>query len=247
MQPVSVNRFRPSTWEFAATSVYWDAHYQAGLFFLSYAIGVWDSTPRAEQRPHLLPALRDVRARFAIHSRTTFQPCLSRNHESSFSHFSFWFPARLTSRNVSRSRVTSTSVGNPVHRYVSVARRLPQTTSFFTLLCSVIYGSGLSASSAYVGSSRRARNIFFLPVGPAQEHNSDRASLSPGAAGGGHKDARFPQQGQIVTGRFGFSHEKTVRGNRDGEGTLPHAYPPVFVGGHRRQRRGSFWEGVCEA
>ncbi|CAM9392905.1 unnamed protein product, partial [Ectocarpus sp. 12 AP-2014] len=36
MQPVVVSRYRPGTWEFSAASVYWDAHYQAGLFFLSY-------------------------------------------------------------------------------------------------------------------------------------------------------------------------------------------------------------------
>ncbi|CAM9812280.1 unnamed protein product [Scytosiphon promiscuus] len=62
MELVSANRYRPGTWEFAAASVYWDAHYQAGLFFLSYGIGVWESAPRAEQRPHLLPALRDASA-----------------------------------------------------------------------------------------------------------------------------------------------------------------------------------------
>ncbi|CAM9766485.1 unnamed protein product [Ectocarpus fasciculatus] len=62
MQPVTVNRYHPGTWEFSAASVYWDAHYQAGLFFLSYAIGAWDNAPRATQRPHLLPALRDASA-----------------------------------------------------------------------------------------------------------------------------------------------------------------------------------------
>ncbi|CAM9105270.1 unnamed protein product, partial [Hapterophycus canaliculatus] len=77
MKPVSVNRYHPGTWEFAAASVYWDAHYQAGLFFLSYAIGVWDSAPRAEQRQHLLPALRDASALLlrtleAVDSQGTF-------------------------------------------------------------------------------------------------------------------------------------------------------------------------------
>lgn len=62
MDMVPLNRYRPGTWEFSAASVYWDAHYQAGLFFLSYAVGMWNTTPRAEQRPHLLPALRNVRA-----------------------------------------------------------------------------------------------------------------------------------------------------------------------------------------
>lgn len=62
MLPVSTNTHRPGSWEFAAISVYWDAHYQAGLFLLSYAIEVSAETPEREQRPHFLPALRDVRA-----------------------------------------------------------------------------------------------------------------------------------------------------------------------------------------
>lgn len=61
MEPVAGNEYLPGSWEYAAISVYWDAHYQAGLFFLSYAVGVWAKTPKDEQRPHLLPALRNVR------------------------------------------------------------------------------------------------------------------------------------------------------------------------------------------
>lgn len=62
MLPVSTNTYHPGSWEFAAISVRWDAHYQVGLFFLSYAIGVSVEPPEREQRPHFLPALRDVRA-----------------------------------------------------------------------------------------------------------------------------------------------------------------------------------------
>lgn len=60
MKPAPTERYRPGTWEFAASSVYWDAHYQAGLFFLSYAIAVSVNTSAAEQRPYALPALQQV-------------------------------------------------------------------------------------------------------------------------------------------------------------------------------------------
>lgn len=61
MKVVSTNIYRPGTWEFAASSVYWDAHYQAALFFLSYGVGAWINTPGAIQRPQAVPALRAVR------------------------------------------------------------------------------------------------------------------------------------------------------------------------------------------
>lgn len=60
MQPASTEKYRPGSWEFAATSVYWDAHYQAGLFFLSYAVEVWATEPKQQQRNRVLPALREV-------------------------------------------------------------------------------------------------------------------------------------------------------------------------------------------
>ncbi|CAM9741979.1 unnamed protein product, partial [Choristocarpus tenellus] len=41
LQPAPRDLFPPGTWEFAASSVFWDAHYQMGLFFLSYALDVW--------------------------------------------------------------------------------------------------------------------------------------------------------------------------------------------------------------
>lgn len=66
MRPVSTIPQAPGSWEFAAKSVYWDAHYQAGLFFLSYGVGVWANTPGAQQRAHVLPALKDVRLELVL-------------------------------------------------------------------------------------------------------------------------------------------------------------------------------------
>lgn len=60
MQPAPTKKYPHGTWEFAASSVFWDAHYQAGLFFLSYAIAVRVNSSGAEQRRYALPALRQV-------------------------------------------------------------------------------------------------------------------------------------------------------------------------------------------
>lgn len=61
LSPAPTELHPPGTWEFAASSVYWDAHYQAALFFLSYHIAVSGDAAKAGQRPNTLPAIRQVR------------------------------------------------------------------------------------------------------------------------------------------------------------------------------------------
>ncbi|CAN0290455.1 unnamed protein product [Discosporangium mesarthrocarpum] len=59
MRPSPADIYPPGSWEFAASSVFWDAHYQMGLFLLSYAIQVW--RPRellSGQRGRVLPGLK---------------------------------------------------------------------------------------------------------------------------------------------------------------------------------------------
>ena len=51
-----LGRFAAGSWEFAAGSVFWDAHYQLGLFHLTWALDLAEGVTGAEL-PHLVDAL----------------------------------------------------------------------------------------------------------------------------------------------------------------------------------------------
>lgn len=52
-----VGRFGPQAWEFAATSVFWDAHYQLALFMLTRGLDLIN-TATADTFPTLLDSLK---------------------------------------------------------------------------------------------------------------------------------------------------------------------------------------------